>query len=177
MTNVEKLRHQERDAGIVHEAPTFSDEKSQSILTRLSGSVYRSTWNSPSASRVSHGICQLFCRSSTYARHHSSCTSPPFCYHGPSAPLAADRPLPASVGSRQACPYQSIVSQVTSALPVNRTTCQRAFHTPLSALFFFLTESSPCAPPRFDFRPFSSPGTGPDSFNAANRAGFGFLNV
>jgi hypothetical protein len=42
--------------------------------------------------------------------------------------------------------------------------------------FFFFDPSSPPAA-RFDFTPFSSPGTGPDSRSAANSAGLGFLNV
>lgn len=46
----------------------------------------------------------------------------------------------------------------------------------LSTFFFFLLLSSAVAA-RFDFRPFSPPGTGPDSRKAASRSGEGFLNV
>jgi hypothetical protein len=46
----------------------------------------------------------------------------------------------------------------------------------LSVRFFFLALSSPPAG-RFVFKPFSSPGTGPDSRSKAKRAGFGFLKV
>lgn len=48
--------------------------------------------------------------------------------------------------------------------------------TLFSVRFFFLDPSSPAAA-RFDFTPFSSPGTGPDSRRRASRAGLGFLNV
>lgn len=46
----------------------------------------------------------------------------------------------------------------------------------LSVRFFFFALSSPVAP-RLDLTPFSSPGTGPVSRNAARKAGFGFLKV
>lgn len=42
--------------------------------------------------------------------------------------------------------------------------------TPLSGRLFFLALSAPLTP-------FASPGTGPDSFNTAIKAGLGFLNV
>lgn len=45
-----------------------------------------------------------------------------------------------------------------------------------SVRFFFLALSSPVAP-RLDLRPFSSPGTGPDSRNKARRAGLGLRKV
>ena len=43
--------------------------------------------------------------------------------------------------------------------------------TPLSGLFFFFADSSRA------LTPFASPGTGPDSFRIASRAGFGFLKI
>lgn len=43
--------------------------------------------------------------------------------------------------------------------------------TPLSGLFFFFADSSRA------LTPFASPGTGPDSFRIARRAGFGFLKT
>lgn len=46
----------------------------------------------------------------------------------------------------------------------------------LSVFFFFFDPSSPPAA-LFDFTPFSSPGTGPDSRSAARRFALGFLNV
>lgn len=49
-------------------------------------------------------------------------------------------------------------------------------HTFLSVRFFFFALSSPVAP-RLGLTPFSSPGTGPVSRNAARKAGLGFLNV
>lgn len=45
-----------------------------------------------------------------------------------------------------------------------------------SVRFFFLALSSPAAA-RLDLRPFSSPGTEPDSRNAAKRAGLGLRKV
>lgn len=52
----------------------------------------------------------------------------------------------------------------------------QGYLTFLSVRFFFFALSSPAAP-RLDLTPFSSPGTGPDSRNAAKNAGFGFLKV
>lgn len=48
-------------------------------------------------------------------------------------------------------------------------------HILLRPLLLFRSSSPPAA--RFDFTPFSSPGTGPDSRSKANSAGLGFLNV
>lgn len=121
----------------------------------------------------------------THAPHRSWCTSPASCCRAPSAPPAADRLRRAFGDCPPVCPCRSrrTMHQHWPKKRGARASRRRGGpggagygkgrRTPLSALFFFFAESSP----RIFLMPFSSPGVGPDSFNAARTPGLGFLNV
>ncbi len=104
-----------RDSGLIRpsgaafyadaEMAFFSVVKSQSILIRFSGRVYRSTWNSPSV-RVGRLVDAKNARvyGCTYAQRRYASMSPRSCCHAPSGQPGEDHPRLVSADLRPICP-------------------------------------------------------------------------
>lgn len=155
---------------IPSQLPSFSTQKSQSIRTRLSGKVYRSTWNSPSADLVRNAMLEKGGRQS-YAQRRSWYMYLPSCCYAPSQRPVAGLLGPDAVSCRLAFPCRPVVSIKYQHQNTSTWILFGQRRTPFSGRFRFLAESSA----RLDFTPFSSLPTGPDSLSFSSRLGLGFL--
>lgn len=123
------------------------------------------------------GVRGLLC---AYVQYRSSYRSLQTYCREPFGRLGEDHLLRVSADHPPVCPCRS-AQRVSLQGSQKWGSGQNCSHistvlTFLSIRFFFLEPSS-CATPRFDFTPFSSPGTGPDSRRRARRGGLGFLKV
>ena len=102
-------------------APSLSSENSHSIRIRLSGSVYRSTWNSPAGKK--NYVSDLFgtwnafflhewdvCERIAYHQRHFWYTSRLSCARGPSGLPITGRPRSIAANYLRVCPYRSVAN-------------------------------------------------------------------